>query len=144
MQDFITFLSNHPMLTLAAIILLILLMIIEFIRAKRSGGNISPLQVTQMINHDNAVLIDLRPNDVYRNGHIIDALSMTMKDVTENTKKIEKFKSRPIIIVCQTGTESQKIAALLLKRGYNAHALAGGMRAWSEAQMPLVKEQKSG
>lgn len=144
MQDLITFLSHHPLLSLAAASLLILLMIIEFIRANRGRKNLSPLQTTQMINHDHAVIIDLRPNEAYQQGHIIDALPMSAQDIVKNPKKVEKFKTKPIIMVCPTGAESQKIAAILLKRGYNAYALTGGIRAWNEAQMPLVKEKKSG
>lgn len=139
MQDFITFFSNHLALTSAAIFVFALLTIIEFMRAKRATYSLNPTQMTQLINHQHAVVIDIRGAEQYRQGHVIDALSMTATDLNNNGKKLEKFKNKPLIVVCPSGNESQKIAALLLKRGYNAYSLAGGMRAWRTAQMPEVK-----
>lgn len=140
MQDLITFISNHPFLSLGAAIALVLVMLVELMRARRNVFNITPAQTTQLINRENAVVIDIRPDETYRKGHIIDAHAMMLHDIRQNPKKLEKFKNRPIIVVANASNESQKIAALLLKHGYNAYSLAGGMRAWSEAQMPLVKE----
>ncbi len=140
MQAFITFAQQHAALSLALATVFLLLVAVELVRAKRNLLNISPATATQMINKDNAVLIDIRAKDAYRNGHIIDALSIPANELRENTKKIDKYKIKPIIIVCGAGVESQKVAADLLKHGYNAYSLAGGMRAWLEAQMPVVKE----
>ena len=128
------------MLSLATAIIFVLLVIVELMRNKRQGFQLTPLQTTQKINHDHAVILDIRPNDTYRKGHILDAQSWTTKDIKENTKKLEKLKNKPIILVCQLGGESQKVAALLIKQGYNAYSLAGGMRSWNEAQLPLIKE----
>jgi rhodanese-related sulfurtransferase len=140
MQELTTFISFHPALSAALLLILILLMGVEFLRAKRQTFNIHPIQLTRLINHQQAVVIDIRPQEAYRKGHIIDAQAMTPSEIRENSKKLEKSKARPIILVCNTGIESQKIAAQLLKRGYNAYSLSGGMRAWTEAQMPLIKE----
>jgi rhodanese-related sulfurtransferase len=140
MQELILFISNHPMLSIATGTILLLVLLVELMRSRKNSFSISPLQAIQLINHNNAVVIDIRQNDVFRKGHIIDAQSMTWQEIRDNAKKLEKWKNKPIIIFCSTGLESQKVAALLLKQGYNAHSLAGGMRAWLEAQMPLVKE----
>lgn len=139
MQDIITFISTHPELCAAMGFALLLLIIVEFLRNKRRHFQVSPLEMTQLINHNNAVVIDIRSNEVFKNGHVIDAVSLPAKDVMA-PKKLDKYKAKPIILVCQTGNDSQKIAASLLKGGYNVHSLAGGMRAWIDAQMPLVKE----
>lgn len=140
MQELTTFISNHPLLSLSAGIVFFLLSVVEVIRARRLTYNITASQATQMMNHDNAVIIDTRSQDAYRNGHIIGAQSMSQQDIRDNNKKLEKLKGKPLIVVCNAGVESQKIAALLLKRGYNAYSLAGGMRSWIDAQMPIVKE----
>lgn len=139
MQDLITFITNHPYLNLAAVAVLLLIMFVELLRAKRNVFNINPTQATQLINHDNAVVIDIRQQEAYRQGHIIGSQLIISQEIRQNLKKLEKFKNRPIIVVSNMSSESQKIAALLLKQGYNAYSLNGGMRAWSDAQMPLVK-----
>lgn len=140
MQDVITFITSHLLLSIATAVVMALVILVEFIRTKRSSFQLTPLQTTQMINHDHATVIDVRVKETYLKGHIIDALSLTSQEVRDGSKKLEKLKTKPIILVCGNGAESQKLAALLLKRGYNAYSLAGGTRAWSEAQMPLIKE----
>lgn len=140
MQEIMTFVANHPFLNLAAIVVLILIALLELSRAKRNVFNIGPMQVVQLMNHKNAIVIDIRASDLYLQGHIIDAQSIAARDITQNSKKLDKYKNRPIIIVSDIAQESQKIAALLIKQGYNAFSLNGGLRAWDEAQMPLIKE----
>jgi rhodanese-related sulfurtransferase len=139
MQDLSLFISNHLALTYAFAFALILLMVVEFLRVRRMTYRIDVKDAIQLINRKNAVIIDIRAPDLYRTGHIIDAISMTPRDILENPKKVEKFKSKPMIVVCLGGVESQKVAAFLLKEGYNAFSLSGGIRAWSEAELPLVK-----
>lgn len=140
MQEFTTFIAHHLALTYGVATVFVLLMIIEVIRLKRNNFSINTTKAIQLINRENAVVIDTRATDVYRKGHIIDSLSLPGREIVDNAKKIEKYRTKPVIVVCQQGLESQKIAALLLKQGYNAYALAGGVRAWSDAQMPLVKD----
>jgi len=140
MQDITTFITNHPFLSLMIAVIIVLLMILEWIRLQRNTFQVTPFTATQLINRDKAVVIDIRPTESFNKGHIIDAESMPAQELKDHLQKLEKFKGRPIIIVCTAGVESQKIAALLLKQGYNAYSLASGMRAWKEANMPIVKE----
>lgn len=140
MQEFITFFSNHLLLTLTAIALFIALIVVELIRAKRSNFSITPTQATQLINHQHAVIADVRAKEAFQKGHIIDAISMTPDEIRKSAKKLEKYKGKPIIVVCTSGVESQKLAAHLIKQGYNAYSLSGGIRTWTQANMPLVKE----
>lgn len=142
MQELTTFITHHTGLSLATIGVLVVLMLLEFMRAKRNAFNIGPAQVTQLINRHHAVVLDIRSNDAYRKGHIIDAQLIASQEIKQPSKKLEKFKNRPIIIISSANNESQKIAASLLKQGYNAYSLSGGMRAWLEAQMPLVRDEK--
>jgi rhodanese-related sulfurtransferase len=140
MQEISVFLSNHMMLSMSIALLIVLLLIVEILRSKQKKNAVTPRELIQLMNHQNAVIFDIRPNDTFRKAHIIGAQSISSKDLQDNSKKIEKFKNRPIVIVCPAGIESQKIAAFLLKKEYNAMSLAGGMRAWVESGMPVVKE----
>ncbi|HEX4045045.1 MAG TPA: rhodanese-like domain-containing protein [Gammaproteobacteria bacterium] len=139
MQILTTFIQNNPLLSAATLVVLIFIIIVECIRTKRRVAALTPTAATQLINRQQAVVIDLRSQELFRKGHIIDALCMSARDVQQPSKKIEKFKTKPIIIVCALGVEAQKTAAILKKQGYQAQALAGGMRAWLEADMPVVK-----
>jgi rhodanese-related sulfurtransferase len=139
MQELITFISHHLLLSIVLVLTVFLLIIVESLRGRRKVFELNAIQVTQMINHDHAVVIDLRDQADFRAGHIIDAIGLSPQEIAQTPQKIEKWKTRPLIFIGYTGLESQKMAAKMLKQGYNAYALAGGMRAWKEAQMPIVK-----
>jgi rhodanese-related sulfurtransferase len=142
MQEFSIFLSHHPFLSLGIAAAFLLLMVVEFYRTKHKQAALSPTQAVQHINHDQAVVIDLRPIELYRKGHIIGAQQFNAATLLKENKALEKLNAKNLIIVCAQGHESQKIASQLLKRGFKASPLAGGMRAWSEASLPVIKEEK--
>lgn len=140
MQDFTVFIARHMELFYALAAILIALTFIEFLRTKRSNFHVGPNEAVQLINKHKAVVIDIRAKDNYGSGHIVDSLNISAQDLTNKPQKLDKYKGKPVILVCNTGMQTQKIAASLKKQGYTAFSLSGGMRAWSEAQLPLVKE----
>jgi rhodanese-related sulfurtransferase len=140
MQDLITFITTHMGLAYAFAICLVLLMVVEYLRLKRNNFRVTSAQAIHLINRSHAIVLDIRSADQYKNGHVIDAISISANDILATPSKIEKYRIKPIILVCQTGVESQKIAPQLLKQGYNAYALSGGIRTWIDDNMPLVKE----
>ena len=139
MQAFNTFIANHLGLTYALAVTLVLLMIVEFLRLKRNNFRVDVKSAVNLINRDNAVVIDLRPADTFKNGHIVDALSLNATDMQTTLQKMVKFKTRPVILVDGNGLESQKIALRMIKEGYNVYVLSGGIRSWQQASLPLVK-----
>lgn len=140
MQEIILFMQQHGTLSLALIVVLTLLILIEFVKQKNSGTRISSAQMTHLINHQNAMVVDVRNTDGYNSGHIINSVSLPLAEMEDKIKKIEKFKSQPIVLVCATGTESQRAAAVLQKKGFTVYTLAGGLRTWKMDQLPLVKQ----
>lgn len=139
MESISVFIAHHLGLTYLFAATLLALMIVEMLRSKRTKVQVAAPQAVTLINRSNAVVIDIRNNDQFKAGHIIDAISIPMPPIAEASKKLEKYKNKPLILVCQTGMESQKAAASLKNAGFNAVAIAGGIRSWSESDLPLVK-----
>jgi len=144
MQDILLFVNHHLALFSALAIILVILVILEFIKIQRGASRLTPAEVIRSINHEKAVVIDIRSLDAFKSGHITGAISLPLNDLKNadlktKTKKIEKFKSQPIIIACATGADSAKAAALLAQQGFQTQLLNGGLRAWRDAEMPLVK-----
>lgn len=139
MQDILILIQHQKMLVAALVIVLILLMIVEFIRQKQGAQRLSPQMATQMINHQNALVLDIRPSEAFTTGHIVGSISLPLTELEQKLKKIEKFKSQPIVITCAGGLESPRAAAILTKHGFQVSLLAGGIRGWKEAELPLVK-----
>ncbi len=140
MQDILSFLQSHWMLATALAVIFVLLLITEFIRQQQGAKRVSPAEATQLINHQDAVIVDLRATDAFKTGHIVGAVSMPFADFEKNLNKLEKYKSKPIILVCAAGVESARATTLLMKKGLPAFLLAGGIRSWRDAEMPLVKD----
>jgi rhodanese-related sulfurtransferase len=92
----------------------------------------------QLINRQDAVVIDVREPNEFKAGHIPNARNIPMGQL-ESRKDLEKLKSKPILLVCQSGSRSAQASANLQKQGYNVVTLAGGMAAWQQASMPVEK-----
>lgn len=139
MQDIVSFIQYHLMLSLMFITVLILLLILEILKIKRAVNQLSPLQAVQFMNHQKAVVVDVRPAEAFASGHIVGAISLPLAKLSEKMKKLEKFKAQPLILIYSTHAECSRAATLLLQQGFTVRILAGGLQAWKEAQMPLVK-----
>ncbi len=136
MEDVILFLQSNWLLTSAFGGILILLMLLEFLKNRHNTHHLNPARAVQLINHENAAIIDIRNSEAFNAGHIVGAISAP---INELPKKIEKFKTQPIILVCATGVESARIATTYKQNPSPIYILAGGIRAWKEADLPLVK-----
>ncbi|HSW94491.1 MAG TPA: rhodanese-like domain-containing protein [Gammaproteobacteria bacterium] len=140
MQDILLFVNHHLMLFSALAVILVLLITLEGIKLKRGATRLSPARVTWLINHAKAVVIDIRTPDAFLTGHIAGAISLPAVELKTGLKKIEKFKAQPIVLTCATGTDSPASATFLTTQGFQVHILNGGIRAWREADLPLIKK----
>ena len=132
------FILNHWTLWLALLVILLLIFISEFLTQKKRAKTLSPSAAVDMMNHQDAVVIDLRDPDTFRTGHIIDAICSPADDF--NQKRMEKYKSKPLILVCSRGIQSAALATKLREQGFeNPMVLGGGITAWQAANLPLVK-----
>jgi rhodanese-related sulfurtransferase len=139
MQEILTFIHHHIVLNIALLAVLFALILLEFINQKRSAEQVSPTKLIQLMNHSNATVVDVRTKVGFADGHIIGALSIPMDEFNEKLTKLDKLRANPIILVCTNGIDSAKAADILTKQHYNARILTGGMKAWREAEMPVVK-----
>jgi rhodanese-related sulfurtransferase len=106
----------------------------------RGGARVSTLQATQMINHKDAVVIDIREQAEYSRGHIANAKSFPVKVLDERRAEIEKLKSHPVIVSCDTGQRAGAAADKLRALGLaDVYVLTGGLNAWREAGLPVSK-----
>lgn len=138
MEHLAQFIANHWVLWLALILILVLILIFEMISAKQKANTISPQQAVNMMNNGDAVVVDIRSKDLYRGGHIIDAVNSDLEDIKQG--KLGKYKNKTLIIACDRGLNSQAAAVELKKQGIGVAVLAGGIAGWQSADLPLVKK----
>ena len=103
------------------------------------SGKVSPAEAVTLINREKAVLIDVSEASEYAAGHAAGAKSVPLASLEASTA-LPKNKTLPLVVVCATGMRSPKAVATLHKLGYaNTKALAGGLSAWREANLPVEK-----
>jgi rhodanese-related sulfurtransferase len=107
---------------------------------KGRGASVTVLRATQLINQSNAVVLDVREPAAFNAGHLRDAKNIPFKELSNRIGDLAKHKSKPVIAVCQTGSQSARAAAQLRKEGFaQAYSLEGGMNAWLTQGMPVAK-----
>ena len=141
MEQYVEFATNHLVLVSAWVIVASALL---WNLIANPGGkfNIDPVEATAKINHDDAVVVDVRSMKEFQDGHIINSMNIPLNGFGNNIKQLEKHKSKPIIAVCRSGSRSQSACSSLRKAGFeNVFNLRGGIMAWESASLP-VKRRK--
>jgi len=108
---------------------------------KGTGGPwVNTLQATQLMNRDDALVVDLRPADEFAKGHILGARSIPLADLARRSGELDKHKAKPVIVHCGDGNRADGGIALLRKLGFaNVVNLSGGYTAWQQAGLPVEK-----
>lgn len=134
------FIGNHPFLSFGFIGVLAAMMATEIGRLTRGYKALTPAGLTQLINRNNALLIDVSSIQDYEKGHVPGARHVAMSQFDPESKDLAKAKSLPVAIYCKSGQTAGVAAKRLKKAGFtDVYTLDGGLRTWTEAQLPLVK-----
>ncbi|KAA6187277.1 rhodanese-like domain-containing protein [Thiohalocapsa marina] len=134
------FLGNHWILFMALGVILGLLTYNLIVGDK---GSVDPMGATALINQKNAAIIDVRPAADFAKGHIINAVNIPMNGFKNQTAALGKYKDKPIIVNCRSGSQSQAACHVLRKAGFpEVYNLKGGVMAWENANLPLTRKKR--
>lgn len=107
-----------------------------------SGGgaaNLTPAEATLLMNREDALVLDVRETGEWGTGHITGARHITMAQLEKRLSELDKFKDKPIIVVCATGNRSSSACGQLKKHGFaKVFSLGGGVSSWRDANLPLT------
>jgi len=109
---------------------------------KGAGGvpNLTTAEAINLINRSHAIVLDVRNDAEFANGHIVDAKHIPVDKLAERLNELTKYKDKPILVNCQRGMRSAKACDILRKAEFTqVHNLQGGLDAWLEAKLPVVK-----
>lgn len=137
MEQLSQFIMNHLSLVLAFLGILALFLLNELLTQKKRVQEISPQDLVDKINNDAAIVVDIRDKDTFAKGHIIHSVQANVSDFENN--KMNKYKDKHLVLVCTKGLQSATTAAKIRSQGYQVLVLRGGITAWQQADMPLVK-----
>lgn len=139
-QELLAFAEGSPILSLALVGLTIALIYTEVARLFRPYKALRPAELTGLINRDNALVVDLSPSADFEKGHIAGSKNVAMSQFDPENKLLANARALPVVAVCRTGQASADAAKRLKKAGFEkVYWLDGGIAAWQQADLPLVK-----
>lgn len=140
MDRLLEFAQLNPLLSIAFAGLTLALVYTEVMRLFRGFKGITPAQLTELINRESALVIDLRGQGDFEKGHIIGARHALPSQVEPEGKLLAKARETPVVLVCAAGMSAQGTAQKLVKAGFKkVSVLDGGIAAWTGAGLPLAK-----
>ncbi|WP_019915746.1 rhodanese-like domain-containing protein [Methyloversatilis discipulorum] len=138
-MEFLTH-NNNYLWAISALISGVALLVMT-LRTKTSGPRLTPAQATQLINREDAQVIDVREQPEWAKGRIAGSRHIPVGQLDQRIADLEKFKERPLIVVCASGMRSASACSTLRKAGFEkVFALDGGIGAWEQAGLPLTKK----
>lgn len=143
-QQIQQFVANHTIMVVAWVALFIAVIINIYKGVTSKVSVIDNTKATLLINKEDAVVVDVRTDDEFKHGHIIESVHLLPSDIKANKiQGIEKYKDRAVIIADNNGFSASSLANALAKQGFShVYALKEGIAGWRGANLPLVKKHK--
>lgn len=99
---------------------------------------VGTLNVTQLINRNNAVLLDVRETNEFTGGKLPNAVHIPLSQLSSRGDELAKLKTRPVVVYCALGKRGRGAGAILAQLGFaDVYMLQGGLKAWKDAGLPL-------
>ena len=138
MALFLEFLIEQWILVAALLATVVMLIMHE---ARKSGPSLSPQQAINLVNAEQGVFVDLRDASDYKAGHIVDAINIPNARLGNSLQELEKYKTRPVVLVCKMGQQAGAAGKQLKANGFDkVYKMTGGMMEWGNLQLPLVNK----
>lgn len=135
------FVGNHWPLFLALVVVLALL---AYNLAVGDKGSVDPVAATELINHKDAVVIDVRPAADFAKGHIINAQNIPINGFKNQIGALQKYKDGPLVVTCRSGAQASLACQQLRKADFaEVYNLRGGVLAWQNANLPLTRKKRA-
>lgn len=106
-----------------------------------SAQSIDHAESILWIKQDKGVFVDLRSAADFGRGRIPHSRNIPVAELKKRAAEIDRYREKPVVLVCANGAESRRNVRLLTEVGFSkVRAMRGGMGAWREAQMPVLKK----
>jgi len=142
MEQYLDFAVRNWYLFVALIVIIALLIGNELMGKLRGIKAVNANQALQIINHDDAVIIDVRGDSEYKDGHIANARHIPQSELKTRLKELTRAKDKPLLLYCRNGSRAGAAANILKKAEFtNVSTLSGGITAWQNANLPISKKK---
>lgn len=110
----------------------------EYFERRETLEPITREELLERLSRKDVVIIDVRPEEEYRSGHIAGAISVPLGHLGRRLRRLSK--SKLIIAYCRGPycVLAPQALALLRARGFRARRLEDGLPEWRAAGLPLA------
>jgi rhodanese-related sulfurtransferase len=106
--------------------------------AKQRIAEIAPAEAQSQVARGDAILLDVREETDWNQAHAAGAKHLSRGIIELEIEDEVPDLNQPIICYCGGGSRSALVVDNLQKMGYaNVRSLAGGLRGWKEAGLPV-------
>ena len=138
MERFFEFTINHWDLFLALFIILAMMVGGPILRRIRGYHEVDTNGAVQLMNHQDAVVLDVREESELKDGMILNSIHIPLGSVESRINEIADYKDRTVLVNCRSGHRSNSACVKLRKHGFaNVYNLKGGIMAWKSANLPI-------
>lgn len=112
----------------------------ELLRFGGSAGGLGTLDATRLMNQGGTLILDVRDAAEFGGGHLPRARNIPLAQLASRAEEIAKFREKPVIVTCGSGSRSASAVRLLRRAGFTAvYSLKGGLAAWQQASLPVER-----
>lgn len=134
------YLQNNIWMVMVAITSGMMLLWSLFGNRVRGVKEVNTVEALELINHKNALVLDVREESEYKSGHLLNAKWIPLGRLVDRIGELERYREQAIVVVCRSGQRSSSACATLGKQGFTqAYNLAGGVMGWQKSNLPLEK-----
>jgi rhodanese-related sulfurtransferase len=138
--NILKFVSDNILLVGVAVVSGAMLVWPTLRRGAGGGPAVSTLEATLLMNQKGALVLDIRDAAEYEKGHVLASRNVPFGQLEVRAGEFEKYKAKPVVVVCEAGNRSGRAVGILRKLGFEqVFTLSGGIGGWQQAGLPLEK-----
>lgn len=109
------------------------------------GGAYKSLSVEQakrmLDSNATIVVVDVRTQEefVSETGHLKNALLIPVQELEGRISELSAYKKQTLLVYCHSGSRSKRASNLLIQQGFTLVNMDGGIAAWNQANLPVVR-----
>lgn len=94
---------------------------------------ISPKEASTLTVEKKAVIVDVRDDDEWNEGHIAGAIHIPLAQLDSHLAELQQYKDSPVITQCRGGKRSLTALEILKSAGFSkVQSMDGGIMAWKK------------
>ena len=113
----------------------------EIKRALSGTQTVTPAQAVQLINKEDALILDIREDNELVQGSIRGSKHYALSVLKQRLDELKQYADKPVIAYCKMGNRSNEACNILRQNNFtNVVSLKGGIEAWKTENLPVVKK----